>query len=73
MTRLKYWVGCSKGSRYAFGSRTTPTEKQYPQYKMVIGPFRTKRAATMIAESNYSIIAYSIDEAEKIAKSLHKK
>ena len=49
-----------------FESAVIPTEKRYPMFSVVVGPFKTKRAALWAIENpfGYAIVA----DAEELAK-----
>ena len=66
----KIYVGVSKGTREVFRSAIAPTERSHgARYAAVIGPFRTVRAARLMAEtggSNPHLL--SVGDAERIAR-----
>lgn len=75
----KYYVGKnSKTSPYCvkvFKDNETPTPDKYPQFQSVIGPFRTKRAATFSASFAGTLNPHCqcVEDAERISKSLKEK
>jgi hypothetical protein len=68
--RPRPYVGLNSaaGVREVFKADETPTEAKTPQYKAVIGPFRTMRAARFMAEhgaNNPHLV--TVADAERIA------
>jgi len=72
--RYKYYVGSdSRKNRWeVFRSASAPTEKSHgDRYRAVIGPFRTKAGADVMAKygrNNPHLL--TVSEAEKMAKRL---
>ncbi len=69
--RSKFYVGRKPNQigKDVFKSDVTPTKQMYPQYVSVVGPFRTKRAAIMLAvfgQGNPHM--QTVSDAERIAK-----
>ncbi len=65
--RARYYVGYKLGIKTVFSSATVPTEETHGKlYAAVIGPFRTRRAAKLMAipGSRYETVA----AAERAAK-----
>lgn len=54
MKRAKIYVGITNGNREMFVSISIPTEKNYPWYSAVIGPFKTVRAAKWCVNHQYA-------------------
>ena len=71
---IRYYVGLrhgvGKGKRVVFRSAVTPTIKSHGQrYAAVIGPFRTKRAAVMMATfGSGNPHLQTVLDAERMAK-----
>lgn len=67
--RNRYYVGLRAGVRQLFKAPTLPTQRAFPQYQAVIGPFRTKRAAIFMAEhGNNNPHLQTVNDAERIAR-----
>lgn len=68
--KAHYFVGCKVGqSRTVFLHAGIPTAESHPMFGYVIGPFRTRKAADLMAsigENNPHI--RTVAEAERIAK-----
>ena len=60
-----YSVGFNAGKYEVFRHTSTPTEEQYPQYKAVIGPFKTKRGAKYLVDNYW---CGCVQDAEKLSK-----
>lgn len=63
---MKKYVGVNGMYREYFRSQETPTETSHPQYKAVIGPFRTKRAALFMCDQFKN--CQSVADAERISR-----
>lgn len=52
----RFYVGHIRGTIQSevFSTDKTPTEKDYPQYAAVTGPFKTKRGACYMAKYGYN-------------------
>jgi len=71
----RYFVGCKPGQlRIVFSCTSAPTAESYPQFGYAIGPFRTRRAAVLMASAaavNNPHIR-TVADAERIARHLSK-
>lgn len=67
----KYYVGRNDSKGEVFLSNETPTELSHGnKYKYVIGPFRTKKAADLMAKDGYNNPhLQTVSDAERLAKS----
>lgn len=69
-TRKRHYVGCKAGTRTVFSCVGWATENTHGHmFNAVIGPFRTKRGATFMAEhgaNNPHCI--TVSDAERLAK-----
>ena len=67
----RYFVGCKPGQlRIVFSCTSAPTAESYPQFGYAIGPFRTRRAAVLMASAaavNNPHIR-TVADAERIAR-----
>jgi len=67
---MKWYVGMKPTlGRVVFQAQTTPTQKEYPMYISVVGPFRTKRGATFhaaVGANNPHV--QTVSQAERLAK-----
>ena len=64
------YVGVSGTRRNVFRASRTPRETDYPQYRYVIGPFRTAAAARLMAEhGENNPHLQTVSDAERLAKS----
>ena len=61
----RLYVGLKGGKRVIFRSDATPTKETHPQYGAVIGPFRTVRAARLMASPGCML--QTVAEAERVA------
>ena len=67
MSRL-FVGGCKNGKREIFRSRETPTERTHGhKFGYVIGPFRTRAGAEIMASANGSPLIQTVSDAERIA------
>ena len=67
----KYYVGKRDGRSFVFACEFTPTQQTHGmKYNAVVGPFRTKRAAILLAVTggNNPHIQH-VNDAERIAAS----
>lgn len=57
-----------------FRSDITPTKSNYPQFSYVIGPFKTKAGAQIMAQATQRGIPHivTVAQAERLAKSGYK-
>jgi hypothetical protein len=68
--KTKFYVGCKTVKREVFKAAETPTPSSHGHlYNAVIGPFRTKRGATFMAERGVNNPhCRCVADAERIAK-----
>lgn len=67
--RARFYVGYNYPLREVFKSVYDPTEKMFPQYKAVVGPFRTKRSAMFMRDCGYNNPhCQTVSQAEKLSK-----
>lgn len=59
------YVGKNGNKLEFFSSDVTPTKELFPQYKAVIGPFRTKKAALFLMNNP---MVQTVSDAERLAK-----
>ena len=69
MAKNRYYVGHKSGSKVVFPSAVVPTEKTHGEsFNAVIGPFKTKRAALLMARYGYgNPHLQTVQDAERIA------
>ena len=59
----------SNSNRQIFKAKTEPTEKEYPQFIYIIGPFKTLRGAEFMRDYGYNNPhCQHVNDAEKLAK-----
>jgi hypothetical protein len=66
-----YYLGLNGTTRELFKSSITPTEEFYgDKYKIVIGPFKTKRGAIFMRDyGNNNPHLQTVNDAERLSKS----
>lgn len=69
MSRPRPYVGLKGGKRVVFRSDVTPTEETHPEHGAMIGPFRTIRAARLMASPGGML--QTVAEAEHEAREAH--
>ena len=70
MRRARWYVGHGTPKPQAFRTDSIPTAETHPQYRAVVGPFRTRRAAQWAA-SDYAQgnpHYQTVTDAERIAR-----
>jgi hypothetical protein len=71
---IRFYVGRTVkgvGAGVVFKADQTPTKAAYPQFASCVGPFRTKRAAILLASfaGNNNPHVRCVADAERISKS----
>ncbi len=66
----RFYVGCQEGRREVFKAAATPSQASHGQrYAAVIGPFRTLRAARLMAQQGgTNPHLQCVADAERIAR-----
>lgn len=69
-TRRPYLgLNSEKGVREVFRAEVTPTAESHPQYKAVVGPFRTSQAARFMRDCGVNNPhVQTVADAERLAK-----
>jgi hypothetical protein len=67
----RYYVGSCQQTykREVFRSHDTPSERTFPEYAYVIGPFRTKKGAQFMADYGFANpLCQTVSDAERLAR-----
>lgn len=71
MPVIRYYVGVSSISRIVFRASSAPTDDETGAYRYVIGPFRTKGAALLMARYGaFNTAMRHVDDCERLNKQL---
>ncbi len=71
MTRAKWYVGSRGGHAVPFTATAEPTRETHgANYHAVMGPFRTRRAAILTAETHPNPHIQTTADAERIARKI---
>ena len=67
--RAKPYLGlnAAQGIREVFRSVVVPTANAFPQYRAIIGPFRTLRGAEYMRDFGYGSSCLNVEQAEELA------
>ena len=72
MAKSKWYVGVHRKephNRSLFSHMGKPTEREYPYFLAVIGPFRTKRGAEFMRDyGSNNPHCQTVEDAERLAK-----